>query len=83
MQFGYGLNYLIGLENAVIVDVEATPGQNCRSPPTTNMQVIAVAFCNAFRFLLIGSSLPQDSGVFQWDRHGVAMRYHSRRIVRR
>ena len=26
MQFGYGLNYLIGLENAVIVDVEATAG---------------------------------------------------------
>ncbi len=27
MQFGYGLNYLIDIENAVIVDVEATPAQ--------------------------------------------------------
>src|SRR3979411_2704199 len=25
VQFGYGLNYLIDIENAVIVDVEATP----------------------------------------------------------
>ena len=28
------------------------------------------------------SSLPQDSCVFQWDRHAVAVRHHSRRIVR-
>ena len=27
MQFGYGLNYLIDIENAVIVDVEATPAR--------------------------------------------------------
>jgi len=29
----------------------------------------------------IGSSLPQDSCVFQWDRNSVAVRYHSRRII--
>ena len=33
-------------------------------------------------FELIGSSLPQDSWVFQRDRNAVAVRYHSRRIVR-
>ena len=27
MQFGYGLNYLIDIENAVIVDVEPTPAR--------------------------------------------------------
>ena len=27
VQFGYGLNYLIDVENAVIVDVEATPAR--------------------------------------------------------
>jgi Transposase DDE domain len=27
VQFGYGLNYLIDIENAVIVDVEATPAR--------------------------------------------------------
>ena len=30
VQFGYGLNYLIDVENAVIIDVEATPAR--RSP---------------------------------------------------
>src|ERR1019366_411258 len=33
-------------------------------------------------FSSIGSSLPQDSCVFQWDRNAVAVRHHSRRIVR-
>ncbi|MBV8963224.1 MAG: transposase [Hyphomicrobiales bacterium] len=27
VQFGYGLNYLVDVENAVIVDVEATPAR--------------------------------------------------------
>ena len=27
VQFGYGLNYLIDIENAVIVDVEPTPAR--------------------------------------------------------
>ena len=30
MQFGYGLNYLIDIDNAVIVDVEATPARKSR-----------------------------------------------------
>ena len=30
VQFGYGLNYLIDIENAVIVDVEATPARTLR-----------------------------------------------------
>src|SRR5437867_3475899 len=30
----------------------------------------------------IGSSLPQDSCVFQWDRNTVAVRYHSRCVAR-
>lgn len=30
VQFGYGLNYLIDIENALIVDVEATPGTDLR-----------------------------------------------------
>ena len=31
VQFGYGLNYLIDIENAVIVDVEATPARTYAS----------------------------------------------------
>ena len=34
VQFGYGLNYMIDLEHAVIVDVEATP----RAPMTRWLQ---------------------------------------------
>ena len=30
----------------------------------------------------IESSLPEDSCVLQWDRNAVAVRYHSRRVVR-
>ena len=30
VQFGYGLNYLIDIEHAVIVDVEATPARDLR-----------------------------------------------------
>jgi hypothetical protein len=33
VQFGHGLNYLIDIENAVIVDVQATPALMTRSPP--------------------------------------------------
>jgi hypothetical protein len=29
-----------------------------------------------------GSSLPEDSCVLQWDRNAVAVRYHSRGVVR-
>jgi transposase len=29
VQFGYGLNYMIDVDNAVIVDVEATPARTC------------------------------------------------------
>ena len=32
VQFGYGLNYLIDVENAVIVDVEATPARTYDDP---------------------------------------------------
>ena len=31
MQFGYGLNYLIDVEHAIIVDVEATPARTSMS----------------------------------------------------
>src|SRR5450631_830659 len=30
VQFGYGLNYLIDVEHAIIVDVEATPARTSR-----------------------------------------------------
>jgi hypothetical protein len=39
VQFGYGLNYLIDIENAVIVDVEATPARTYDEVATTKTMV--------------------------------------------
>jgi hypothetical protein len=36
-QFGYGLNYLIDIEHAVIVDVEATPARTYDEVAATKM----------------------------------------------
>jgi hypothetical protein len=36
VQFGYGLNYLIDIDNAVIVDVEATPARTYDEVAATN-----------------------------------------------
>ena len=39
VQFGYGLNYLIDIENAVIVDVEATPARTYDEVAATKMML--------------------------------------------
>jgi transposase len=39
VQFGYGLNYLIDIENAVIVDVEATPARTYDEVAATRIMV--------------------------------------------
>src|SRR5208282_758371 len=50
----------------------------------TPLQVGETPRCNrATRIGAFSSSLPQDSGGFQWDCNAVAVRHHSRRIVAR
>ena len=39
MQFGYGLNYLVDTENAIIVDVEATPARTYDEVVATKLMV--------------------------------------------
>jgi hypothetical protein len=39
VQFGYGLNYLINIENAVIVDVEATPARTSDEVAATKTMI--------------------------------------------
>src|SRR5919198_1553632 len=39
VQFGYGLNYLIDIENAVIVDVEASPARSYDEVAATRMMI--------------------------------------------
>jgi transposase len=40
VQFGYGLNYLIDIENAVIVDVEATPARTYDEVAATKTMIL-------------------------------------------
>jgi len=40
VQFGYGLNYLIDIENAVIVDVEATPARTYDEVAATRTMIV-------------------------------------------
>ena len=39
VQFGYGLNYLIDVEHAIIVDVEATPARTYDEVASTKMMI--------------------------------------------
>ena len=45
VQFGYGLNYLIDIENAVIVDVEATPARTYDEVAATKTMIDRTAKC--------------------------------------
>jgi transposase len=45
VQFGYGLNYLIDIENAVIVDVEATPARTYDEVLATRTMIERTAKC--------------------------------------
>jgi hypothetical protein len=45
VQFGYGLNYLIDIENAVIVDVEATPARTYDEVLATRAMIERTAKC--------------------------------------
>ena len=45
VQFGYGLNYLIDIENAVIVDVEATPARTYDEVAATKTMIERTEAC--------------------------------------
>ena len=45
VQFGYGLNYLIDIENAVIVDVEATPARTYDEVEATRLMIDRTERC--------------------------------------
>src|SRR5258708_15551963 len=45
VQFGYGLNYLIDIDNAVIVDVEATPARTYDEVEATKMMIDRTEQC--------------------------------------
>ena len=45
VQFGYGLNYMIDIENAVIVDVEATPARTYDEVSATKTMIERIEEC--------------------------------------
>jgi hypothetical protein len=45
VQFGYGLNYLIDIENAIIVDVEATPARTYDEVAATKTMIDRTERC--------------------------------------
>src|SRR4029450_6173244 len=45
VQFGYGLNYLIDIDNAVIVDVEATPARTYDEVAATKIMLDRTEAC--------------------------------------
>ena len=45
VQFGYGLNYLIDVENAVIIDVEATPARTYDEVAATKAMIDRTKQC--------------------------------------
>ena len=49
VQFGYGLNYLIDIENAVIIDVEATPARTYDEVAATKTMIDRTERCLALR----------------------------------
>src|SRR3954453_6725860 len=57
VQFGYGLNYLIDIENAVIVDVEATPARTYDEVAATQTMLDRTQEC----FGLKPKRLPADT----------------------
>jgi len=57
VQFAYGLNYLIDDENAVIVDVEATPARISKEVASTKVMIT----CTAERTGLVPKHLAADS----------------------
>jgi transposase len=61
VQFGYGLNYLIDIDNAVIVDVEATPARTYDEVAATKTMLDRTEAC----FDLKPKRLDEDQGVPQ------------------
>jgi transposase len=64
VQFGYGLNYLIDTENAVIVDVEATPARTYDEVATTKAMIDRTERCFALRPKRLAADTAYGTGKF-------------------
>ncbi len=64
VQFGYGLNYLIDIENAVIVDVEATPARTYDEVLATRTMIERTAKCFELKPKRLAADTAYGTGKF-------------------
>ena len=64
VQFGYGLNYLIDVENAVIIDVEATPARTYDEVTATKTMIDRTERCFALRPKRLAADTAYGTGKF-------------------
>jgi hypothetical protein len=64
VQFGYGLNYLIDIENAVIVDVEATPARTYDEVAATRTMIERIEACFALKPKRLAADTAYGTGAF-------------------
>jgi hypothetical protein len=63
VQFGYGLNYLIDIDNAVIVDVEATPAPTYDEVAATKTMLDRTEACLGLKPKRLAAARPWTSGL--------------------
>jgi transposase len=64
VQFGYGLNYLIDIENAVIIDVEATPARTYDEVEATKTMIDRTEACFDLRPRRLAADTAYGTGKF-------------------
>lgn len=64
VQFGYGLNYLIDIENAVIVDVEATPARTYDEVAATRTMIERTEACFSLKPKRLAADTAYGTGAF-------------------
>ncbi len=64
VQFGYGLNYLIDIENAVIIDVEATPARTYDEVAATQTMLDRTELCFGLKPKRLAADTAYGTGKF-------------------
>ena len=64
VQFGYGLNYLIDIDNAVIVDVEATPARTYDEVAATKTMLDRTDICFGLKPKRLAADTAYGTGKF-------------------
>ena len=74
MQFGYGLNYLIDIDEAVIVDVEATPARTYDEVEATKTMIDRTEQCFDLKPKRLAADTAETPGLASALRRQAALR---------